>query len=207
MGKPLVNRIGLRYGRLVVMERAENYRGNARWKCKCDCGAHTTALGNDLQRGKMKSCGCWNAVQHFTHGMSYTRLHGIWRTMRERCNNPKSRDYGNYGGRGIKVCARWDDFKNFAADMGDRPIGHSIDRIDNSRGYEPENCRWATTKQQLNNTRRNRVLSLDGREQTLSQWAEELNMDWFTLRERLRLGWSVERALTQPVKQRSRNEK
>lgn len=201
MGKPLIDRTGQRYERLTVTGRAENYRGNAQWHCACDCGRMVIALGNDLARGKVKSCGCYNAERIVTHGMSRTPVNGVWRSMLQRCENPKDASYGNYGGRGITVCEEWHDFERFVADMGVRPKGFSIDRIDNDRGYCKENCRWASTKQQLNNRRNNRVVELEGRKQTIAEWAAEKGIDWHVLRGRIdRYGWSIEEALTTPVK-------
>jgi len=111
------------------------------------------------------------------------------------------RGYENYGGRGIKVCERWKSFDNFVADMGIRPDGYSIDRINNDGDYEPSNCRWATTAQQLNNRRNNRVLELNGERKTIAEWSEQLGVRWDTIRCRVdRYGWTIEKALTTPVK-------
>lgn len=198
----LIDRVGQKYGRLLVLSRAENKSekdANARWNCQCDCGKISVVYGQDLQREKVKSCGCLNAENRIKHGMSRTNVHAVWRMMRDRCSNPNNAAYKNYGGRGIRVCERWDSFENFLNDMGSRPDGYSIDRIDNDGNYEPSNCRWATTKQQLNNQRRNRVIELNGERKTIAQWADSLGIDWYTLRSRLdRYGWTIERALTTP---------
>jgi hypothetical protein len=119
--------------------------------------------------------------------------------MIKRCTNPNFKRYQDYGGRGIKVCDRWMDFANFYADMGDAPPGMSIDRIDNDGDYTPENCRWATTKQQCNNKRNNRILTLNGVSLTATQWCERIGLSQQTLASRLRAGWPVERALTEPA--------
>jgi hypothetical protein len=200
----LTDRLGQRYGRLLVTERAPNKSEtdtNARWKCLCDCGRETTQYGQDLNKGKVISCGCWNEEKRFKHGLANTPVHRVWIGMRSRCNNPKAREYVNYGGRGIKVCERWDSFENFVADMGVRPEGYSIDRINNDGNYEPSNCRWATTTQQLNNRRVNRVLELNGERKTIGEWSEKLGIGWYTIRSRVdRYGWTIEKALTTPVK-------
>lgn len=199
----LTDRIGERYGRLVVVERAAKAANpkdtNARWLCKCDCGKSAVAYGCDLKRGKVVSCGCWNAEKRIKHGMSRTHINGVWRGMLDRCRNPKSREFGNYGGRGIKVCERWNDFSAFFADMGHRPPGYQIDRINNDGNYEPGNCRWATPKQQQNNKRETRMLEFNGKTQSLGYWAVETGIKWDTLRCRLRYGWSAEKTLTTPV--------
>jgi hypothetical protein len=120
--------------------------------------------------------------------------------MRDRCNNPKNPSYHNYGGRGISVCERWDSFANFLADMGERPDGFEIDRRNNDGNYEPSNCHWISRQKNLNNTRDNRLLEFQGEVHTLSEWAQLKGMLWDTLRSRLRYGWTIERALTEPVK-------
>lgn len=121
--------------------------------------------------------------------------------MHGRCTNPSNPNYGHYGGRGIKVCVRWNDIHNFLVDMGHPEPGQSLGRIDNEGNYEPGNCRWETQEQQNENTRRNRFLTWDGRTQILKKWAEEYDLAPRRLSERLRRGWSLERALTTPCPQ------
>jgi len=116
----------------------------------------------------------------------------IWRDMKSRCQNPKNTAFKNYGGRGISVCDRWMNFDNFLSDMGPRPGNLTLDRIDNNKNYEPENVRWATRKQQNNNTRANRLVEYNGKKQTVSQWSEELNISRATILDRLNNGHSVE---------------
>lgn len=204
MAMKLIDRTGEKYGRLVVVERAARSANpkdaNARWLCKCECGKSTVAYGNDLKRGKVVSCGCWNAEKRVTHGMSRTHVNSVWRMMLDRCKNPNNRAYANYGGRGIQVCDRWNDFVTFYTDMGHRPDGYQIDRIDNDGNYEPGNCRWSTPKQQQNNKRDTRILEFNGKIQSLGYWSEETGIKWETLRSRLRYGWDAERTLTTPVK-------
>ena len=120
--------------------------------------------------------------------------------MRQRCENPGSTQWPHYGGRGITVCARWQDFANFFADMGERPANCTLDRIDNDGPYSPENCRWATQKEQTNNRRRNRMITFGGETKTLQQWAERTGINHSTILMRFKLGWPVERALTTPVR-------
>lgn len=141
-----------RFGRLVAKsETGERTRGGSfLWRCVCDCGAAVTVARNNLISGNTKSCGCLvldvrRAVgsRPKTHGKSGTPTHRTWVAMRLRCRSPTVRSYENYGGRGIKVCDRWQKFENFLADMGERPgPDYSIDRIDPDGNYEPDNCRW-----------------------------------------------------------------
>ena len=147
------------------------------------------------------------AEHHLRHGHArkgaMSRTYKSWAHMIERTTNPRARKWPSYGGRGIRVCDRWRDYALFLADMGERPAGTTLDRIDNEGHYEPGNCRWATPKVQANNRRESiatRRLSLDGTTRILAEWAVVLGVRENTIRERLRAGWSVERALTAPVR-------
>jgi hypothetical protein len=131
---------------------------------------------------------------------SRTCEYSIWQAMVQRCTNPNNKGYLKYGGRGIGVCDRWREYENFLADMGRRPSdSHSLDRINNDKGYEPSNCRWATLIEQANNTRTNKHLTFRGRTQTVADWAREIGIKQNTLVGRIRKGWSVEKALTAPI--------
>ncbi len=123
------------------------------------------------------------------HGMYRTRVYRIWAGMKQRCENPNNTAYHRYGGRGIKVCDRWQDFDNFLSDMGDPYDWQSLDRLDNDGDYEPGNCRWATTQEQQNNLRSNRLFTHDGKTQTLAQWARDLGIAYHVLKYRLNNGW------------------
>ena len=196
----LTNHLGQKYGRLLVIEQAlSGAGGNSRWLCQCECGKTAIAYGQDLKRGKVVSCGCWNQEKRTTHGQSRTHIHAVWRMMRDRCNNPNNPAFRHYGGRGIKVCERWNDFVNFSADMGDRPKGYQIERIDNDGDYTPGNCKWATITEQRNNMRSNHILEFNGESHTIAEWSKITGFNWYTIRARLKYGWSIERALTQPL--------
>jgi hypothetical protein len=134
-----------------------------------------------------------------THGKSRTPEYISWASMMERCEDPRFHAWGNYGGRGIVVCDRWRDFLNFLSDIGPRPTGTTLDRIDSNGNYEPGNCRWATDTEQSNNRRTNRRIECAGRTQTLTEWSREAGLSPDTLRGRLNSGWPIDRALTEPL--------
>ena len=133
------------------------------------------------------------------HGMWKTKVHRCWSEIRQRCKNKNYPRYQDYGGRGIKVCERWNSFINFYHDMGDPPTPrHSIDRIDNNKNYEPGNCKWSNPKEQQNHTRSNRIIEFNGRKLNIQQWSEIVNINHSTIRKRIdRSHWSIERALTE----------
>jgi len=130
------------------------------------------------------------------HGLSRTEEYNIWSSMKQRCFNKNRLNYKNYGGRGIIVCKRWLKFENFFVDMGKRPKGKSVDRIDNNGNYEPNNCKWSTQKEQCRNTRNNVILTFCGVTKCVAEWSEFLGLDEKLIRSRLKNGWSIIQALT-----------
>lgn len=171
-----------RVNKLRVMRRVENVGKQPAWLCRCDCGTEKTILGMHLRAGKPVDCGCGyverQRASHVRHGMTDTPEWKSWKAMLDRCLNENHPSWEHYGGRGIKICKRWLTFENFYADMGSRPAGYSLDRIDNSRGYSPANCRWATDHEQQNNRRSNVHLTLDGKTKTLKEWATHFGVDY-----------------------------
>lgn len=178
---------GKRFGRLTVIERAETKNAKTRWKCLCDCGKYTYTITNRLVQGKTLSCGC-RAYEKHSYKKEYPRLYMIWANMRKRCTNPHEKSYERYGGRGISVCSEWDSFPNFlkwAKNNGYNDL-LSIDRIDNSKGYSPDNCRWATLEEQANNKRNNIIIEHDGEKRTLSEWCRLYNFSYHSASQRYR---------------------
>lgn len=202
--------IGSKYHRLTVLavfsqKGAVRCRSMAR--CLCDCGAEIT-VRSDRVGGNTKSCGCLNRESssarivglNTTHGRSGSTTYTVWSSMKERCLNPKHPRYSDYGGRGLVMDSRWLSFENFLQDMGECPPGLSLDRKDNSKGYELGNCRWATKVDQANNKRSNRVLTFNGKSQTVAEWSRSIGISSNTIRQRLDYyGWSVKDALSKGV--------
>ena len=181
---------GEKFGRLTVVERATNKGGQVYWNCKCDCGNEKTVRASHLKNGLIVSCGCYRKEQmekrkpqmienQTTHGMSKTRLYSIWHTMKERCYNPNATSYSDYGGRNISICEEWQSFKPFyewAVNNG-YTDDLTIDRKDVNGSYCPENCRWATRKEQMNNRRNTHYETYGEMRKILSEWSEELGID------------------------------
>lgn len=188
---------GKKFGRLLV----KAFAGNRRWICLCDCGAELEFSAPNLFTGATKSCGCLRADNQTTHGKSRSLEYASWQNMLGRCQYPSALNWHRYGGRGIKVCAEWQTFENFLADMGPKPTpDHSIERRDNNSGYSPDNCYWATrSEQQHNKCDSHPPITFMGRTLHPADWARSLGMKRRTLMSRLRRGWTVDRALTKPV--------
>lgn len=202
-----ITHVGQRFTRWVVA--GEAFRTNQRKvvPCLCDCGVARNVENSHLFKGTSKSCGCLALELVTTHGHK-TRKYAVggsaeyraWRAMHQRTGDPNYKGYENYGGRGIAVCESWCDFKNFYADMGDRPSGsHSIERMNNEMGYSPENCKWATRDDQAKNKRNNRILTDGKRTMHLAEWARELGCEPGTIAGRIQRGWSEARAVTTPA--------
>jgi len=193
---------GQTFNLLTAVRYIGSKNGKGRWICTCACdsGKIVEVSTGNLRSGSVKSCGCLKR-QPKTHGRSNTPEYQAWHRMLQRCTNLKHPDYAAYGGRGIKVCRRWrKSFVAFFKDAGLRPsAAHEIDRWPNNNGgYCPGNVRWATRKQQTNNTRTNHFLSHDGERLSIAEWTARLGLQPTLLSSRLNRGWSVKRALTTP---------
>ena len=201
---------GQTFNRLTVLKYAgPDAEGRSLWHCLCECGNKKTTKSSYLKKGRVKSCGCMsidqkrNAAKSQSHPLSRRNkpvARRCWQNMIARCTDINGKDWPNYGGRGITVCERWlESFANFFEDMGDPDTGMTLDRIDANGPYSPENCRWATRKEQGNNRRNNRWLTVDGQTMTMAQWAEHAGISWATIQTRLSRGWGVDRAVTEAV--------
>lgn len=176
---------GLVYGELTVIRRAEGRK----WLCKCSCGVVTEVASDKMRSGHTASCGHLRVsalvARSTVHGHAARRSNSSaylsWVAMIGRCTNPTNAAWGNYGGRGITVCKRWLKFENFYVDMGARPKGTSLDRIDNAKGYTPSNCRWATRAEQARNTRSTRYISYKQTKLCVSDWAERFGIGSTTM--------------------------
>lgn len=191
---------GEKYGKLTAVcpTNKRTKSGGIVWVFKCDCGKMKEAPSNSVRRGLIKSCGCLRAP----HNGSNTRLFNIWVDMRQRCNNANVPNFSNYGGRGIFVCQHWNEdfipFRDWAIKNG-YSDKLSIDRIDVNGNYEPNNCRWATTKQQSMNTRKTRKLMIDGQEKPLLEWCKTYGISRENVYRRKKVfGWSFEKSLKTP---------
>lgn len=205
-----LNLVGDVYGKLTVLSFDRDDRsfpGQLRryWRCKCECGAIVSVLHGNLRNGrKNKSCGCHQrhagASTPEKHGKTGTPEHTIWKKMRYRCNNPSFVGYADYGGRGIKVCERWNSFTAFLKDMGPRPTAkHEIERRDCNGGYCPENCYWIHESKQNRNRRDTVRMTLNGITKSMHDWADELGIPAKSIAARIRRGWSHEKSLTTPL--------
>lgn len=192
---------GTRFGRTVVAERCGTYPNGARkFRCRCDCGAEHKVSAGNLTSGRTKSCGCLKRENAHSrkHGGKGTLTYKRWRSMRARCLKKSAVNYPQYGGRGITICDRWlNSYSAFLEDMGECPDeSMTLDRINNDLGYTPENCRWSSKTAQNRNKKGVKLLTHGGLTMCVSEWAERTGIKAQNILNRLRMGWTVERALT-----------
>lgn len=182
--------LGKVFGRLTIV----SFSKDSMVTCKCICGNKSVHRWQNVKKGKTRSCGCLETESRYTHGKSGTTTYITWENMINRCN-PDSKQHKNYPQyHGISVCERWKSFDNFLEDMGERPLGKTLDRIDGTKGYEPENCRWATKKQQQQNIKSNRWITFNGRTECLSEWSRITGIPDNTLYYRLKRNWPLDKA-------------
>lgn len=205
MGRKSIDLTGKRFGKLVAIsiDHKSNSGTRVYWECACDCGGTRIVSNDHLRNGDISDCGCYRKhIAHWKkHGMYDTRLYRIWSLMKERCYNSKRKEYPNYGGRGICVCPEWHDSKSFIdwATKNGYSENLTLDRIDNDGDYCPGNCRWVNRKEQMNNRRNNHYIFYNGKKQTITQVAENNGLTYAQLHKRLKLGWSIEKAISEPI--------
>lgn len=206
MAKKFHDLTGTVYGNLTVLSFYGRKDSRKYWNCRCECGSVREYMQVSLDAGRSKSCGCKrmenmkkaSLVALTKHGKTSggnQRIYRIWSNMMTRCYNKNSDKFIWYGARGISVCERWHTFQLFLDDMGVPDESMTLDRIDNSGNYCKENCKWATKKEQANNTRANRIICVNGEQMTISQASEKFNINYKLLWGRLKNGWTVYRAL------------
>lgn len=200
---------GLTYGFLKVLRRAPNIDRFASWLCRCECGEQVVITGYLLRSGRKKSCNINDHRYRNPLLPKYDKLtNASWSQMRTRCTNPSHKNYPNYGGRGIKVCPRWNNYHAFAVDMGPRPSkAYTIERVDVNGDYEPGNCKWATREEQDRNKRNSVHVTYQGKRILLIDLVKELGLSRGVVYGRLKLGWPLEHALALPLRPRKAAEK
>ena len=194
--------LAMNQSRLTFIEFSHKTANGAKvGKYKCICGNEKLIIIDSVKSGNTKSCGCLQSElqkkqKYFIHNMCNTPTYQSWRSMKLRC---KTKSNSNYNGRGINYCERWESFDNFLADMGVRPKGKTIDRIDVNGNYEPSNCRWSTAKTQCRNRTNNNFLTYNNQTATIAEWESITKIPYATIHARINRGWSAEKALTQPI--------
>lgn len=199
MPRPRTDLTGRQFGSWTVIQFDRSNRHRVWWRVRCGCGAEASVRADSLTGGGSTRCArCQKSAISRTHGATGTPTWKTWHAMRMRCLSPSAADYPRYGGRGIRVCAAWGSYERFLADMGERPSGMTLDRIDPDGDYSPDNCRWATVKEQNRNRRRTVFLEANGQRKSLSEWAEQLGFSHIALYKRYAAGWSDEEIVNTP---------
>jgi len=211
MAREIRDETGNVFGRLTVLEPLPKVHGqDQKWKCRCACGNESIVRGPSLRNGKTTSCGCFHLErlrdQATSHGLSRHALYSVWNNMMARCYSPKYVKFQNYGGRGITVCERWHSIANFVEDMGERPPGTTLDRIDNDGNYRPDNCRWADRVTQNNNRRGNLKIVVGDKLMSTREIVTQYGIPYYVLTDRLRDGWTGDRIASVPWKPKGKSE-
>lgn len=200
---------GQRFERLVAIRFVETRSEKSYWLWRCDCGIEKVIYNQSVKLGRSRSCGCLcrerTSAAKTIHGAwrngKETGAHLSWRNMIDRCYRPKNPRFDIYGGRGIEVCPAWHDFRAFLKDMGERPLGLTLERLNTNNDYSPSNCKWSTQKDQQNNRCNNHRLIIDGVSKTVAQWAEVSPISVTTIYARLYAGWSAKRSVFEALHQ------
>lgn len=208
MGRKKIDLTGKKFGMLTAISIDHKKGSRVYWNCICDCGGKRIVSNDHLRKLENTDCGCTrrHKANWKKHGMCNSRLYGIWSLMKERCFNPKRKEYKNYGGRGITVCQEWLDSKSFIEWALNNGYSNelTLDRINNNGDYCPDNCRWISKAEQMNNRRNNHIIVFNNQAKTLTQWAKEYGFTYAQLYKRLKLGWSFEKSITEPIKSNNR---
>ena len=204
LSKRVKDMAGKVFYRLTVIRPYDKDVAGIRWLCRCECGNTKVVRGSSLRNGSTKSCGCYNKDSHIKHGYDGTPTYKSWCSMKERCNNKNHIANERYGKLGY--AKRWDKFINFLADMGERPNGKTLDRIDNGKGYSRANCRWVSPYEQAQNRKTSVTIEYKGDVKILTQWAKEFGMNYATFFGRYRRGWSMSEIENTPILKRKLRE-
>ena len=191
--------IGQKFNRLTILSFAPTRKNGSYVNCLCECGTQKQIRLIHVSQGATVSCGCAALEAVTKHGMSQASENGLWRVMRQRCNDKNCKEYPYYGGRGIKVSEAWNDFATFYADMGPRPEGMTIDRVNNDGDYCKENCRWASRTEQARNRRNTVFAEINGALKPIAEWCEIYGISRNTVYERLKRDWTAFLAITTPT--------
>ena len=200
--------IGQKFGRLTPNKMIGLHKGRSCiWLCQCDCGNEKIVSSNSLVQGNVKSCGClFKEGNNKKHGHAIknkeSKIYASWKSMIQRCTNKNNKRYKDYGGRGITICERWLKFNNFLEDMGEKPKGLTLDRINNNRGYCKGNCKWSSYMSQMRNTRRNNLIIIDGQTMCVEDACKKYNIKSKTAHTRIKRGWTTEEVFRTPARKR-----
>ena len=199
----MTSELGKRYDRWVVVSKSNsNLKGHPKVMCRCDCGTERVVFLTSLRLGRSRSCGCLQkevaAQMKRTHGMAGSAVYFTFKDMHRRCYDPRHKSYARYGGRGITVCERWHDLAKFVADVGEKPEGKTLDRVDNDKGYGPDNFRWSTGDEQQRNKGANVWFEYEGKRYILADLARFAGHNPTTFKERLKRGWLLDDAVKIP---------
>lgn len=213
-GSPAQSFVGVKFCRWTISEimPERNKYGAIIARCDCECGTKRIVMLCDVVRGDSRSCGCLGTDLRTKHGHrsagNQTGTYKTWSSMIARCTDENHAAFSRYGGSGILICSRWlgeSGFQNFLSDMGSRPSGKTIDRIDTGGGYNKDNCRWASSREQSRNRRSSRFLEFNGERRTVAEWSERNGIGYGTLRSRIVNGWTIEDALTTPTRRKAKS--